>query len=280
MNAAIPVSYQRAVDQLRVNAHSGGGGGSGRIRDDRAAATRYAAFNDSLRSSAVFNEPSHETLQTLFAQLPFSATRASDDIHPVRAALSDALREKGRDAEADLAGDPTKKLRPVYHDHASGWHLEEQPHVDENIASTMHLPSNVRHYLNAALWSETFNAEDDDDNRDGEPLDHHFSGFDFSKDAMERAHHDVQRFYSMLSPRALEAVYEDEDQAAHDLWLTRQGHGAGFWDGNWDHHGEGAVWELTNAAKKLGEQYIDVEHHGDSDPDRDGEYTLHLHGGR
>ena len=24
-------------------------------------------------------------------------------------------------------------------------------------------------------------------------------------------------------------------KAGHDFWLTRNGHGAGFWDGDWDH---------------------------------------------
>ena len=25
------------------------------------------------------------------------------------------------------------------------------------------------------------------------------------------------------------------EQAGHDFWLTRNGHGSGFWDGDWDH---------------------------------------------
>ena len=28
------------------------------------------------------------------------------------------------------------------------------------------------------------------------------------------------------------------DQAGHDFWLTRNGHGAGFWDGDWPKHGD------------------------------------------
>lgn len=27
---------------------------------------------------------------------------------------------------------------------------------------------------------------------------------------------------------------EQAGQAGHDFWLTRNGHGAGFWDGHWD----------------------------------------------
>ncbi len=39
-----------------------------------------------------------------------------------------------------------------------------------------------------------------------------------------------------------------ERQAGHDFWLTRNGHGAGFWDGGWPEHG--AV--LTKASKVYG----------------------------
>ncbi len=37
--------------------------------------------------------------------------------------------------------------------------------------------------------------------------------------------------------------------AAHDFWLTRCGHGAGFWDGDWP---EPAATVLDNAAKAFG----------------------------
>ena len=262
MTDAIAAAYQRAV--ARRSGTGGGGGG-------RASTTSPLRYS-SVRAGSALGEPTFDQLQALFEQLPFAATRAGAELHPVRAVLSDALRDKGREAEADLAGDPSKKLRPVYHDHASGWSLEEQPHVGEDEATTSHLPSNVRQYLDTALWSST-----DDDEM---PLDALTTVHSFSKDAMERAHHDVHRFYSTLSPRALEAAYSDEDQAAHDLWLTRQGHGSGFFDGDWDHHGEDVAEELTAAAKRLGEQHVEVEHHGDADPDRNGEYTLHLHGGR
>jgi hypothetical protein len=36
-------------------------------------------------------------------------------------------------------------------------------------------------------------------------------------------------------------------QAGHDFWMTRQGHGCGFWDGDWPQRGE----VLTEAAKKF-----------------------------
>jgi hypothetical protein len=48
-------------------------------------------------------------------------------------------------------------------------------------------------------------------------------------------------------------------RAGHDFWLTRNGHGAGFWDGEWYKEvGE----RLTKASKAFGEVNIYV---GDGD---------------
>ena len=50
--------------------------------------------------------------------------------------------------------------------------------------------------------------------------------------------------------KTLDMIDGEERAAGHDLWLTRQGHGCGFWDGDWpDDVGE----YLTKRAKALGE---------------------------
>ncbi|MCU9611740.1 hypothetical protein OEK97_27930, partial [Escherichia coli] len=38
--------------------------------------------------------------------------------------------------------------------------------------------------------------------------------------------------------------------AGHDFWLTHNGHGAGFWDGDWP---EPFATQLTNAANEFNE---------------------------
>lgn len=40
------------------------------------------------------------------------------------------------------------------------------------------------------------------------------------------------------------------DLMGHDIWLTRNGHGAGFWDGDWP---EPDATTLDNLAKELGQ---------------------------
>ena len=39
-------------------------------------------------------------------------------------------------------------------------------------------------------------------------------------------------------------------RAGHDLWLTQNGHGVGYWDGDWP---EPQATELTKLAKEVGE---------------------------
>jgi hypothetical protein len=45
-----------------------------------------------------------------------------------------------------------------------------------------------------------------------------------------------------------------EEQAGHDFWLTRCGHGAGFFDGDWPEAGD----HLTDACKKFREVNLHV----------------------
>lgn len=43
------------------------------------------------------------------------------------------------------------------------------------------------------------------------------------------------------------------EYAGHDFWLTRNGHGCGFWSGNWK---EPAATKLTNIAELFGEMDV------------------------
>jgi hypothetical protein len=45
------------------------------------------------------------------------------------------------------------------------------------------------------------------------------------------------------------------ERAGHDFWLTRNGHGAGFWDGDWP---EDVGERLTAASKTFGECFLYV----------------------
>jgi hypothetical protein len=85
-------------------------------------------------------------------------------------------------------------------------------------------------YIETALWSTNDNADDSG----GEPLDKNYDASDLAPEALERMRADVDAFW-VKGARAilsLEVSHTDE-QIAHDFWLTRNGHGAGFWDGDY-----------------------------------------------
>jgi len=71
-------------------------------------------------------------------------------------------------------------------------------------------------YETCALWAST--------NDDGEPLD----DYDLREDAHVVMLLDVVDFVTNCSD--LDLTEMDAEQFGHDFWLTRNGHGAGFWD--------------------------------------------------
>jgi hypothetical protein len=114
-------------------------------------------------------------------------------------------------------------------------------------------------YIECALWSSTAYGspeEDQDDPADAEGN---------RRGRFDRSFQDCGYGAEDLAPVTLERiilicdhfqnVYNDDierdyQQAGHDFWLTRNGHGCGFWDGDWP---EPAATRLTVAAEAYGE---------------------------
>lgn len=98
-------------------------------------------------------------------------------------------------------------------------------------------------YIECAIWAST------DDN--GEPLE--ADADDLAPETLESLTEDVHNFLSVCWGDTwgafsipLEGIAPE--QIGHDLWLTRNGHGAGFWD-----RGLGDVGErLTEQANAMG----------------------------
>lgn len=114
----------------------------------------------------------------------------------------------------------------------------------------MNLEKFHRAYMVAALWSST-----DDD---GEPLDDMYSVDDISeeckaamlescKDFIDTNASDLADYGSKMACEQWSA----EDRAGHDFWLTRNGHGAGFWDRG--------LGELGDRLSKAAEVYGSVD---------------------
>lgn len=79
------------------------------------------------------------------------------------------------------------------------------------------------------------------------PVDESWSFHDLSESALKKIKEDCAEFCA--DQRTLDLIDGEERAAGHDLWLTRQGHGAGFWDGDWP---KDAETYLTARAKMLG----------------------------
>lgn len=115
----------------------------------------------------------------------------------------------------------------------------------------MTLDTFVNSYVETALWSST------DDN--GRPLDG--LGLDVADETQDQMLTDCKAFLAQLDP-ILDALDDSvirsipsRERIAHDFWLTRNHHGAGFWDGDYP----GA----------LGKQLTDIAH-------AFGAYTLYV----
>lgn len=79
----------------------------------------------------------------------------------------------------------------------------------------------LKHYLVAALWS----SHGDDESM----LDSKYSVDDFLETSIQRTRNDIQWFLYHAFPWLYETGLK-EAQIGHDFWLTRCGHGTGFWD--------------------------------------------------
>ncbi len=128
-------------------------------------------------------------------------------------------------------------------------------------------------YLETALWTDEENAKeqedlDIDDRYDLEKDDDYEKGDGSLKDLIPRtdinihnidpdskidAYLDIKKFLKLVGT-AVEDI--DETSIGHDLWLSRNGHGAGFFDHMYDPEIEEV---LMDAAKSLGSKYIFIQ---------------------
>lgn len=122
---------------------------------------------------------------------------------------------------------------------------------------TEHFDAFFSAYLTTALWSSVISELEDE--RDGDPFDRHFSESDFDAGHLETLRAHALSFY-LRALVWIEAEAEPKcgpdfdryEHAGHDFWLTQNGHGAGFWDGDWPTYGD----TLTKLAKCYPETHL------------------------
>lgn len=110
-------------------------------------------------------------------------------------------------------------------------------------------------YVETMLWSST--------DSEGVPLDaSKYSDAEFTEAAKERIRKDCSEFLARIQP-ILDALdgsvlnsMPDMEHIAHDFWLTRNHHGAGFWDGDYP---DAVGKELTRISHTFGECWPGIE---------------------
>lgn len=113
----------------------------------------------------------------------------------------------------------------------------------------------TRGYMECALWA----SNNDNGENNPPPLDETHGVEDFAPETIETVRADCERFQrentadieaALPSYEAIANGIDPREHAGHDFWLTRNGHGAGFWDGDLpDALGD----RLTQAAHGFGE---------------------------
>jgi hypothetical protein len=117
-------------------------------------------------------------------------------------------------------------------------------------------------YLETALWSTPdMDATEDDDDYD-RCLDKNYSITDFDEESAQKSRKDIESFLDKAKLLTHDAMYElgmEVGRIGHDFWLTRNGHGAGFWDGDYDQRkGDIRLGDyLTGIAKEF--KILDIE---------------------
>lgn len=99
-------------------------------------------------------------------------------------------------------------------------------------------------YIECLLWSST----DESDDSGGQPLDANYSASDLAPETLARIIADCTSFQVECDELISDSL-SSWDRAGHDFWLTRNGHGTGFWSGAWP---EPAATELTKASERAG----------------------------
>lgn len=129
-------------------------------------------------------------------------------------------------------------------------------------------------YIETMLWASCPMTEDGSCDYTFEYL--NYTSEDDCTDALVASCREaVKAFLDDIDAEGLLAICEDEGKSyeglGHDFWLTRNGHGAGFWDGDYTAEmddGTDLGEALTKAAKSFGSGHADLyiegaDEHGD-----------------
>ena len=115
---------------------------------------------------------------------------------------------------------------------------------EQAMATATYVDEFVQHYIVCALWSSTVDDA-------GTPMDQDYSADDLAPETLNKIREECLDFCAAQTTLLDEAEREygrGAESCGHDFWLTRNGHGAGFWDRGMGRLGR----QLTDASKPYG----------------------------
>jgi len=152
-----------------------------------------------------------------------------------------------------------------------------KPNVLHENIEPQNLNEILKGYIEAALWTEEERLMDDvaptDDENDyydeenetsdeikflrimkeknqRKPIES-FGREDIEPDSLIKAYQDIKEFIRLAGDEAVNEAIVDKgyEQLGHDIWLTRNGHGAGFFDHSYDN--EQKLMDAAHALKEV-----------------------------
>ncbi len=179
---------------------------------------------------------SEESEEELRKQLRKARQRgATDEIKRIKAKLGLDQPDYGGKVSASSAASEVGRQR-----------YESKRSFNQGSKSTVRegMDPVLYQYLRTALWS----SNDESTPEGGDPMDDNYDVDDFAPEAVQLAQQMILKFQKAAG-KLLDGL--DMTRVAHDLWLTQNSHGAGFWDGDYEDP-PGLGDKLTEIAKKLG----------------------------
>ena len=101
-------------------------------------------------------------------------------------------------------------------------------------------------YIRTALWASLHFVSDDDN--DGTPMDSLYDKTDLGDGVRDAMKAEIRDYLELCDKESVDTTGLDAEVIGHNFWLTRNGHGTGFWDLGLGELGD----KLTDWAKSMG----------------------------
>jgi len=113
--------------------------------------------------------------------------------------------------------------------------MKHLKYFKESVNTNHDIDDIVDSYLECALWTN-----DEEEDFIGKTI------YDFSAKSRKLVTSEIKWFMTIASDELGSALDDISDKSiGHDIWLTRNGHGTGFWDRDYDKEVEELLVELS-----------------------------------